>query len=77
MAKLYALHTVMCLLLSFQADKLDIEVASFRAQHEPKLFPSETIDLDSVPYALDHAVTTLRMTGAPPERWATFIHMSA
>jgi hypothetical protein len=42
-----------------------------------KLFESETIDLDSIPYALDDAVTALRMKGVPPERWATFIHMGA
>jgi hypothetical protein len=42
-----------------------------------KLFESETIDQDSIPYALDHAVTTLRKSGASWERWATFIHMGA
>jgi hypothetical protein len=42
-----------------------------------KLFDSDQIDVDSVAYALDQAVTALRMSGAPPERWATFIHMGA
>jgi CHAT domain-containing protein len=42
-----------------------------------KLFEDEAIDVDSVPYALDDAVTALRRTGAPPERWATFVHMGA
>jgi hypothetical protein len=42
-----------------------------------KLLEAETIDINSVPYALDEAVTALRMTGAAAERWATFIHMGA
>jgi hypothetical protein len=42
-----------------------------------KLFKSETIDLDTIPYALDYAVRALRETGAPPERWATYVHMGA
>jgi hypothetical protein len=40
-----------------------------------ELFSNELIDVDSVPYALDVAVAKLRATGAPPERWAPFIHM--
>jgi hypothetical protein len=42
-----------------------------------KLFESGTVDVDAVAYALDHAVTELRKSGVPPERWATFIHMGA
>jgi hypothetical protein len=42
-----------------------------------ELFRAEKIDADSVPYALDHAIAALRMSGAPPERWATFIHLGA
>jgi hypothetical protein len=42
-----------------------------------KLFEKETIDADSIPYALDHAVRTLRKSGVPWQRWATFIHMGA
>jgi hypothetical protein len=42
-----------------------------------KLFEQEKIDIDSIPYALDDAVTALRMSGTSPERWATFIHMGA
>jgi hypothetical protein len=42
-----------------------------------KLFEADTIDANTVPYALDHAVTALRNSGVPPERWATFIHMGA
>jgi hypothetical protein len=41
------------------------------------LFANEIIDADSIAYALDYAVTDLRKGGAPPERWATFIHMGA
>jgi hypothetical protein len=32
---------------------------------------------DAVPYALDLAVRKLRESGAPPERWATYIHLGA
>jgi hypothetical protein len=42
-----------------------------------KLFAEEIITLDAIPYALDYAVGELRKSGAPPERWATFIHMGA
>jgi hypothetical protein len=42
-----------------------------------RLFSEDVMNLDSIPYALDHAVTELRKTGVPPERWATFIHMGA
>jgi hypothetical protein len=42
-----------------------------------KLFESGTIDVDTVAYALDHAVVALRDSKASPERWATFVHMGA
>jgi hypothetical protein len=44
-----------------------------------KLFENETIDADSIPYALDHAVSSLRKSksGVPWQKWATFIHMGA
>jgi hypothetical protein len=42
-----------------------------------RLFAEEVITLDTIPYALDYAVTELRKGGAPPERWATFVHMGA
>jgi hypothetical protein len=42
-----------------------------------KLFERDVIDIDQVPYALDDAICALRESGAPPERWATFIHMGA
>jgi hypothetical protein len=42
-----------------------------------RLFAEEVITLDTIPYALDHAVAELRKGGAPPERWATFVHMGA
>jgi hypothetical protein len=42
-----------------------------------KLFSEDVITLDAIPYALDWAVSELRKTGVPPERWATFIHMGA
>jgi hypothetical protein len=42
-----------------------------------QLFKNEMIDVDAIPYALDHAVSALRDSGASPERWATFIQMGA
>jgi hypothetical protein len=42
-----------------------------------KLFEKKQIEPADVPYALDHAVRAFRDTGAPPERWATFVHMGA
>jgi hypothetical protein len=46
-------------------------------QFYQKLLRNKTIDVDSIPYALDGAVTALLKSGVPPERWATFIHMGA
>jgi hypothetical protein len=42
-----------------------------------RLFAEEIITLHAIPHALDYAVGELRKRGAPPERWATFIHMGA
>jgi hypothetical protein len=42
-----------------------------------KLFEADTITADAIPYALDNAVRKLRESGAPLERWATFIHIGA
>jgi hypothetical protein len=42
-----------------------------------KLFESDVISTDAIPRALDDAVRRLREGGAPPERWATFIHVGA
>jgi hypothetical protein len=42
-----------------------------------KLLEAEMIDVDAVSYTLDYAVSGLRESGAPPERWATFVHMGA
>jgi hypothetical protein len=41
------------------------------------LFQHKTIDENTVPRALDQAVSALRESGASPERWATFVHMGA
>jgi hypothetical protein len=43
-----------------------------------ELVKSESIDADTIPYALDTAVKHLRESGkASPERWASFIHIGA
>jgi hypothetical protein len=41
------------------------------------LFAQESVELDTVPRALDAAVRKLRAQGVAPERWATFIHLGA
>jgi hypothetical protein len=41
------------------------------------LLSGSHVSADDVPYALDAAVTKLRNTGLPVERWATFVHMGA
>jgi hypothetical protein len=54
------------------------EDGPFVAKHfYEKLFEGNTIGVGVVAYALDDAVRALRAKGAPPERWATFIHMGA
>jgi hypothetical protein len=54
------------------------EDGPFIAKHfYERLFAEDVITLDAIPYALDYAVTKLRKSGVPPERWATFIHMGA
>jgi hypothetical protein len=40
-----------------------------------RLFESEELDLDSIAYALDEAVTQLRKEGVPASRWSLFIHI--
>ena len=40
-----------------------------------ELMKSEHLDPDAIPYALDLAVQSLRKRGAPPQRWAPYIHM--
>ena len=42
-----------------------------------ELLSKDILELDDIPYALDLAVERLRATGAPPARWATFIHIGA
>lgn len=42
-----------------------------------ELLEADAFELDHVPYALDQAVQKLRKSGAPPSRWATFVHMGA
>jgi hypothetical protein len=41
------------------------------------LLESEAMELDDIPYALDSAVQRLRKSGAPPRRWATYMHWGA
>jgi hypothetical protein len=55
----------------------DVDGPEVARLFDEKLFEHETLDADAVPYALDHAVAALRKSGAPPERWATFVHMGA
>lgn len=42
-----------------------------------ELMKGEFLDPDLIPYALDMAICKLRSMGAPPHRWAPYIHMGA
>jgi hypothetical protein len=42
-----------------------------------ELMSNETVDADTVAYALDGAVRKLRTKAPAPQRWAPFIHMGA
>jgi hypothetical protein len=37
--------------------------------------PSEHLDPDDVPYALDDAVRKMRESGLDPSFWATYVHI--
>lgn len=56
------------------ADEDDPRVARWFYE---KLLEQDELIVDAVPISLDYAVSELRRTGVPPERWATFIHMGA
>jgi hypothetical protein len=55
----------------------DVDGPSVAKHFYEKLVVNEVITLDAIPYALDYAVETLRKSGVPPERWATFAHIGA
>jgi hypothetical protein len=40
-----------------------------------RLLQTDHSDLDDIPYALDEAVSMLRIAGVPASRWASFVHM--
>jgi hypothetical protein len=40
-----------------------------------QLLKNDRLDLDDIAYALDEAICQLRDDGAPPDRWAAFVHM--
>lgn len=42
-----------------------------------EMMKEEYLDLDVIPYALDAAVRKLQSMGAPPHRWAPYIHIGA
>jgi hypothetical protein len=42
-----------------------------------ELLKNDGFSASDIPYALDSTVQNLRRRGAPPERWATFVHMGA
>jgi hypothetical protein len=39
-----------------------------------RIFHDGQLDLAAVAYAVDDAVRELRESGAPPVRWATYVH---
>jgi hypothetical protein len=42
-----------------------------------EIFRDGGLDLASVPYALEAAVSELRKSGVPASRWATYVHVGA
>jgi hypothetical protein len=38
---------------------------------------SDFLDPETIPWALDAAVQTLRSRGLPPSRWACYVHVGA
>jgi hypothetical protein len=55
----------------------DVDEPTLARHFYEELMMKESIEFDDIPYALDFAVLSLRKTGVPPHRWATFIHMGA
>jgi hypothetical protein len=55
----------------------DIDGPAVASQVFEQILKKDVLDLDDVPYAVDRAVALLRERGAPPSRWATFIHIGA
>jgi hypothetical protein len=53
----------------------DVDGPAVAKRFYEELMQKDTINLDDIPYALDSAICSLRKTGVPPHRWATFIHM--
>jgi hypothetical protein len=41
------------------------------------LLAHDVLDADTIPYALDEAVCTLRKRKVPSARWAAFVHIGA
>jgi hypothetical protein len=46
-----------------------------RHVYEALFAGSEVFEPDAIPYALDAATRELRLSGVPPSRWVTYIHM--
>jgi hypothetical protein len=55
----------------------DIDGPTVAKSFYEELMKKDTIEFDDIPFALDLAIQTLRHTGVPPQRWATFVHMGA
>jgi hypothetical protein len=55
----------------------DADGPTIAASFYKKLFETGVMGRDAIPRALDNAVRELRTSGAPPERWATFMHVGA
>jgi CHAT domain-containing protein len=65
-----------CLLTLVRAIS-DLDGPKVAKRFYEELLSKDTIDSDTVAYALDSAVRELRDSNVSPERWAPFIHMGA
>lgn len=56
----------------------DVDRPRVAAAVYKEFMESELLDVNSIPYALDDAVQSLRRMGAPPHRWVPYIiHVGA
>lgn len=55
-------------------DDVDGPIVAERVYKNLFQSPSEYLDPDSIPYALDEVVSELRSQGLHPSRWAPYVH---
>ena len=66
-----------CLMASLNREMGDADGPFVAAIVYEEIMRDETLDPDSIPYALDSAIRKLRQRRLPPHRWAPYIHVGA